>query len=116
MEEDNPYLRRASKQRHGSLAEKKAAKRLGARLTFASGSLDFQKGDFSTRDFLFENKSTVARSLSVKLDWLEKISTEAHPKLLYPAVSIQFVTGDGSPRKDGAWVLIPEWAFKELVE
>ena len=70
MEEDNPYLRRASKQRHGSLAEKKAAKRLGARPTFASGSLDFQKGDFSTSDFLFENKSPVARSLSVKLDWL----------------------------------------------
>lgn len=115
----NPFLDREARAGIGGTgrkAERKTAKRLGGRLTPASGALDSQKGDFATKDWLCENKSTVNASLGVKLAWLEKITREALPNGKTPALSIQFTDGDGAPLKSGSWVCIPEHVFKELLD
>ncbi len=100
---------------HGIKAEKLAAKRLGGELTFASGALEFMKGDFSVGDLLVENKCTVKPTLSIKLDWLRKISQEAFEKKMNPALAIQYVNPKGVPVPDGKWVMVKEEYFKELM-
>ena len=100
---------------HGRLAEEKAARRLGARLTPASGACDGAKGDMSTEDMLIENKATKNASMSLKLEWLQKIAHEAQGRGKQPALALQFVSENGNPRPDGAWVCIPEWVYNELI-
>jgi len=112
----NPFFDRENpkdKGVHGRKAEKKTAKRLSGRLTPGSGALS-AKGDFEYLQWLVENKATEAESLVLKLDWLTKIYGEALAVGREPALSIQFVTGDGSPRDRGAWVMIPEKMFRNL--
>jgi len=99
----------------GRLAEGRAAKRLGGKLTPASGALEGSKGDFLTSNFLVENKATEKGSLKLELDWLLKIAQEARERNLEPALAVQFVRGDGKPYKGGGWVMIRESLFKELV-
>lgn len=111
----NPLLRRLSKGDHGERAEKKAAKRLGGRQTPGSGSQQHSKGDVVLPTFLVENKATLHESMSVKLEWLKKISLEAIGRSREPALAIQFVDGQGKPVVDGSWVMIPERVFRELV-
>lgn len=115
----NPFVarqQRAGIGASGRRAEKKAAVRLGGRQTAASGALDADKGDFSVKDFLCENKSTVNASLGLKHAWLEKISKEAMPNGKTPALSLQFVDPTGRPKPHGSWVCIPESLFKELLD
>lgn len=99
----------------GRRAEKKTAVRLGARVTPASGALDAFKGDFAVKDWLVENKSTVNASMSVKLDWLQKISREAAPNGKTPALAVQFCNEQGEPVPGGRWVMVPEDVFEELL-
>jgi hypothetical protein len=108
-------LKRLEKSRHGQKAEVRASKRLGGRLQPGSGCKDHSKGDFFTPDFLFESKSTISESLSLKLEWLRKISKEAADITKEPALTIQFVDGSGRPVLDGAWVMVPERVFKEII-
>ena len=61
----------------GRVAETKTGKRLGGRMVAASGAMIGVKGDIDLDDFLVENKSTVNGSMSLKLQWLQKISHEA---------------------------------------
>lgn len=100
----------------GRKAERKTASRLGASLVPGSGCGDRNKGDIELADFLVENKSTVLASYRVKLDELLKINDEARGQGKNPALAFQFTTGDGTPRKNGAWVAIPEWLFEELTK
>lgn len=113
---NNPFLERGKHKQHGQRAEKKAAKRLKGQLTPASGALDGAKGDFHLKEFLVENKATEKKSMGLELQWLAKIAQEAVDHGKYPALSMQFVTLDGQPKQDGAWVAIPEYVFKELLE
>lgn len=113
---ESPLDRRIGKRNsgtHGQVAEKRTAKRLAADLTPASGAIDGAKGDMATCDMLIENKATKNASMSLKLDWLQKIAHEAEGKGKQPALAVQFVTTDGKPVRDGAWVMVPEWVFKE---
>jgi hypothetical protein len=114
----NPYMDRRKKcnNGHGRFAEKKAAHRLGGRLTPASGAKIHSKGDFSTDQLLFENKSTKHKSFSVKLPWLDKITLEATEKGKIPALAMQFVGTTGEPLDNGAWVMLREVDFMELIE
>ena len=98
----------------GREAERKSAKRLGARLTPNSGAMTGAKGDMSLGDFLIEAKSTVADSVGLKLDWLAKISGEAAATGRKPALSVTFTRPDGTPVRHGKWVLVPETVFAEL--
>jgi len=93
-------------------------KKLGAQLTPASGALQGCKGDGTLEggdyQFRLENKATIHNSLSIKLDWLAKITGEASNTNHVPALAFQFVHGAGSPKRDGEWVAIPAWLFKEV--
>lgn len=114
-----PILRRLAKQpigRAGRRSEKRVAKQLGARQTPASGAMVGAKGDIEHRSFLLEAKSTICESLSLKLDWLAKISGEARAVGKTPAVTIDFVHGDGEARVYGEWVLVPAAVFRELAD
>ena len=76
----NPYLDRLSSRdsgHHGRVAEKKAAKRMGGTQKPGSGSLPGAKGDIDLPEFLVENKATLAKSYSLKLDTLLKVYQEA---------------------------------------
>ena len=107
----NPYLDRLARQgkkSHGFAAEAKTSKRLGGSLRPGSGNIEGLKGDFTVDGFLFENKSTIKKSMSIKYEWLDKVSKEALSEGKTAAVSIQFVEADGTPLPGGAWVLVPE--------
>ena len=113
----NPFAdRNGGTHRHGQRAEKKAAKRLGGQARAGSGAIDGFKGDITLRDWLVENKTTVHRSISLKLEWLEKISREAATENRTPAVAIQFVDKTGTSVRGGRWVLLPEDEYKELID
>jgi hypothetical protein len=97
----------------GRKSETSLAKRLGAKLTPASGAAT-AKGDMVLGDVLLEAKSTSAESLGLKRDWLLKIGHEAMMTGRVPALAITFTDKAGTAIRDGSWVLIPEEAFKRL--
>jgi len=105
-----------SSNKHGQKAEKLTAKRLGGRARRGSGAIEGYKGDIEVGIFLLENKSTINRALSIKLDWLDKISREAREEGKTPGLSIQFVDKQGRPVRHGRWVLIPEDEFLEAFQ
>jgi hypothetical protein len=98
----------------GRKAEEKTAKRQRGQLTRASGAMQHGKGDIvlDEFDFLCENKSTRAGSITIPHDWLAKISREALEQKKKPALTVQFTDGLGNPIKFGAWVLVPENVFE----
>lgn len=103
---------------HGKIYEARVSRKLGARLTPASGALVGAKGDMSLGDFLLESKSTTDSSLSLKLGWLVKISEEAQCKGKKPGVIASFVLPNGRPQPmaSSEWVCIPMHVFQELLE
>jgi hypothetical protein len=112
----NPYLKRQQIPRHGQKAEKRLSKRIKAKLTPASGALEGAKGDMEKRNFLIESKATKHASISVTLEWLDKIAIEARDRGKDPALVIQFVDAAGNPWRGSSWVLIPERVFAEISE
>lgn len=101
---------------HGQRAEKKTAKRIAGRANPGSGSVEGLKGDITLRDFLVENKCTEHKSLSLKHEWLAKITREAREVGKSPALTIQFVDKLGNPIPCGRWTLIQEDDFREFSE
>ena len=114
MPDNNPYINRKKHPKHGQKAEKRTAKRLGGQVRAGSGAIEGYKGDITLHDFLVENKTTIHRSLSLKLDWLRKISVEAREEGRAPALAVQFVDSEGVPVRYGRWVMVPEDEFKEM--
>ena len=82
----------------------------------ASGAMIGVKGDIDLDDFLVENKSTVNGSMSLKLQWLQKISHEALGRSKRPALAIQFTDAKGDPLKNGSYVMVSERDFQELID
>lgn len=101
---------------HGKLYEGKVSKSMGARLRPASGAIAQFKGDMTLNQYLIESKSTTSASLSVKLEWLVKISEEAQCLGKVPALLMAFVlpTGRPKPNCESQWVAIPLEHYKEL--
>ena len=112
----NPYTSRKDKNigASGRSSEDRTNKRMGGRQTPASGAMVGAKGDIQLGDILLEAKSTTATSMTVALNWLLKIAGEASRVGKVPALSVTFVTANGTPRQDGAWVMIPERVFMEM--
>ena len=112
----NPLLNRTARiGESGRKSEKRVARSAGARLQPASGSMIGAKGDMRKGNWLTEAKSTTAGQMALKLSWLEKINDEAMAKGLNPALTVSFVTGDGSARGT-EWVLIRRADFQEITE
>ena len=103
------------KDARGRRAELRALDRMGFKPTKASGALA-DKGDGTRGWFRKEVKTTEAASLSVKLAWLQKIAREAVHTAVKPVLAVVFVDGSGRPRRDGAWVMLRERDWKEVLD
>lgn len=109
----DPFTERQNRgtHKHGQKSERKTAKRLGGTTRPGSGAVAGAKGDIVLTEYLVENKSTEHRSISIKLEWLDKISVEAREEGKTPALSIQFVDKAGNSKRHARWIMIPEDEF-----
>lgn len=69
-----------SKRKFGDNSEKKAAKKVLGKVVRGSGSSLYNKGDYETEDFLFQNKATSSKKYSLKIKDLEKAKKDALTK------------------------------------
>lgn len=115
----SPMLERISKRKIGDSGRRResdiARRDLGGRQTIGSGNIDGDKGDVEVGRFLIEVKSTAKASMSIKADWLRKITAEALQKSKVPALMVSFTTDDGRETKDGDWVMVPKSFFRNEV-
>ena len=103
--------------------EERLARAVGGRKQPGSGSSIYAKGDVKERSseahdpnrFLWECKQTIHKSLSIKGEWLDKISKEAIAAGLEPALSIE-IKGMESNVAERDWVVLPLSVFKRLCE
>ena len=91
--------------------ENNLAKSVNGKKVVGSGN-KLDKSDVKTDLFRYEAKSTGKKSLSLKLEWLEKIVNEALRTGRYPALSIMF--SEAQDPCSQRWILIEESMFKEL--
>lgn len=91
--------------------ETAVAKSVGGKQVVNSGATLFQKGDVSSNDYLFEckTKTSDSESISIKKEWLEKLSKEA----LFMGKPREALVISFGPSSDNYYI-IPEWLFKEL--
>lgn len=94
--------------------ESRVASTMGGRVQKGSGAVRLYKGDIKTPELLIEAKRTDKGSLSVKREWLEKISKEAESYGKVPALSIEFADMPKLVEKD--WVAIPASFLKRLMD
>lgn len=70
-------------------------------------------GDLATPKFHFEHKFTRDQSLSVKLEWLDKVESGAKMKLKDPGLIITFQDQQGHVRKE--YVAMPIDVYERLM-
>ena len=91
--------------------EDRAASVFGGKRHAGSGAFQGLKSDASSDDFQIECKRTDKDSLSFKVQWLDKISTEALGVGKIPAMHIELQNCEHHKR----WVVIPEQIFQMLL-
>lgn len=124
---DSDDSRKKATDKAPKLHERTVARNLGGRVRPASGALPGAKGDVSgvrvgEWETLVECKRTTNKSLSVKAEWLVKITAEAGTRI--PILSIEFdesviFSADkrfhlgigGIGRTENRWVCMPESVF-----
>lgn len=103
--------------------ERRVAVRTGGKRVSGSGASMYSKGDVrdvparagdNDMTFLTECKQTIHESISVKWDWLVKITKEADAVHSEPALAIEMKGGKPDPMTDRDWVLIPLRVFNKL--
>lgn len=127
---DSDDSRKEATDRAPKLHERAVARNLGGRVRPASGALPGAKGDVSgvrvgEWETLVECKRTTNKSLSVKAEWLVKITAEAGTRI--PLLSIEFDESvissadkrfhlgiGGIGRTENRWVCMPESVFSLL--
>ena len=97
----------------GRAAEKTLAKKLGMKLTPASGAAS-SKGDMSDERFLVEVKSTIKDTYSLSIQTLMKIHGEALMSGKLPAFVLLFTDPHGAPVREGEWIAVPRWAWEQM--
>lgn len=107
------FTRQAGVKKKSDKQERRVAKALGGKTQKASGSMDFHKGDVKTIELLVEAKRTEKDSLSVKKEWLTKISREAMAYNKVPALSIEFENTDKLVSRD--WIAVPVSFLNQLL-
>ena len=136
LEEDNPTNRENSRQ--SKKHEQRLAARLGGKRYSGSGNRPWARqryrkvlkdghtrpdmtehedtdcGDLSTPTFHFEHKFTRNSSLSVKLDWLDKVEEGAKHRLKDPGLIITFQGENGEPVKE--YVAMPLAVYERLMK
>jgi hypothetical protein len=99
--------------------EARIAERIGGKRVSGSGASFYSKGDvrdvqINGIDFLIEAKQTKHSSISVKWEWLKKITDEAQAKQCEPALSIEIKGGEDDPRVDRDWIMCPMRVWEKL--
>lgn len=85
--------------------EELAAQMVGGKRHAGSGASVHCKSDASSDVWQIECKQTEKASMSIKVEWLEKIQHEASMKQKWPMMSLRFQEED--------WVMIPKWVFEK---
>jgi hypothetical protein len=117
------YLTRDENYKKFQKQEQRLADDLGGRKQKGSGSKRFNKGDVRMPELLTEAKRTDKRSISIKLEYVRKITEEAQAYGLIPAVAVEwgFTPDDAIEEKkfrsvERDWVLVPASFLKELLD
>ncbi len=108
------YVTRNTDYKKSQKQEDRLAKKLGGRKQTGSGSKKFNQGDVRMPEMLTEAKRTDKKSISIKVEYLRKITEEALAYDCVPAVAIEF--GDTPKLVDRDWVLIPSAFLRELLD
>jgi len=103
-------------------SEKKTARNFGGRVQPGSGASMYAKGDVKEHSdaahaldaFLLECKSTQGESISIRLEYLSKITEEAIGAGLQPALVVEFIGAGGLTER--RWVMTPESVFLRMRE
>lgn len=104
--------------------ENRVADRLGGKRVRGSGASVYSKGDVrdvelvaeqESVEFLTECKTTEKGSISVKWDWLTKITKEAVEVGKEPALAIAIRGGRECFLTDKDWVMVPARVLERLV-
>jgi hypothetical protein len=94
--------------------EAELAKRTGGRVTRGSGCGN-EKGDVRIRGVArIEAKTTKHKSFSVTQDMLDKIEEAAMTSGELPALVIEFIDGEGKPKREVA--VVPTWVLDVLTQ
>ena len=94
--------------------ENNLANKLGGKRQKGSGSVRHHRSDVITQELQIECKRTDKESISIKKEWLEKISREALVSNKIPALSIEF--GEIEQLVEKSWVAVPANFFAELMD
>lgn len=106
-----PSKRHLSRRKRSKLSEKKLAARFNGRVQPASGALPVAglKGDVITTSFLFDDKTTLAKSFSVKREDMVKLARQAFGVRKLGVMRVCFEsTGD-------EFFVLPTSTFKQLI-
>ena len=103
-----------SNRQRSRLSEKELAKKVGGRVQIASGAMPVasMKGDVKTKVFLIDDKTTGAKSYSLKLADFRKIRKQAFQANRRPAMRVHF-ENEGEPV---SLYVIEERDFLKLME
>lgn len=94
--------------------EATVAKRSGGQRRAASGAAPGKPADTKDEVFLRECKATKGAGITIRGEWLEKITQQALPRGMTPLLEIR-VEGQATPTPTD-WVLIPAQEFEILLE
>lgn len=108
------YTKQKTPQILGRISEVRVAKDHNATLTSNSGA-GSQKSDSISETHRIESKSTTKSSISLKKEWLDKITKEAVLSGKKPLLSIDFLRPNTvNAARLSSWVLIEERDFLEM--
>ena len=93
--------------------EQAAAATIGGKRHAGSGALTGARSDASSDRFQVECKQTGKLSLGLTVDWLIKISHEAHGCGKVPLMHLEFLAAP--PDVSKRWVMMEEWMFQRLL-
>jgi len=103
-----------TRKRKSMAQEGRVAKATGGRRQKASGALPGSKGDVRSVELLNECKRTDKKSISITIEYLQKITQEASFYNKVPSVAIEIESPPKFVNRD--WILVPAGFFNELIE
>lgn len=125
---NNPKNHKDKSDKH----EKRIAKKLKGQVQRGSGAVRHRRGDVKLKELLVECKRTDQVGISIKRQWIEKITMEAVSTGKTPAISLEFgindkdlkaknLGGGASATKltfpiERDWIAVPASFFEELME
>jgi len=94
--------------------ENRVARRVGGSRQKASGAVPGSRGDIKSVELLGECKRTDKKSISITLEYLEKITQEASYYNKIPCVAIEIASPPKFVNRD--WILLPAGFVQELLD